>query len=220
MRFCWLLVAFGFPGLSILSPRVDAQSFSIGLGVSVNQTWFRQKDTHYTQQREYSNPHKPGTGIGAFADLSFMISKKYLLNLQPGVSVHHTTSDVTSGKQLHFATCGLSIGRQLGSDWIVSASLRYDYLMRMLSRLNERTADLTFFANNRHFLSPGITASYQMHPNLTGFISGDYFLVDLFNSGALDLKGNIVGPIRIFPVTLNLGVTWRTSLKQQFSREF
>jgi hypothetical protein len=79
----------------------------------------------------------------------------------------------------------------------------------MLSKFHGPYQDLTFFANRRDFFVPTAGIGYQVNRMVGLNLTMQYFVQDLFNSGALDSQGNIVGPIMIYPYILNVGVDIR-----------
>jgi len=185
---------------------MPGQKLSIGLGFEVNQTRFRQNAPNI--EALFSNPHKAGFGISAHGSASLKICKKWIIHLKPGLSILRTNSSITSSKNASFTNLSFDIGYYLGKKVHLNTGIEYSYLVRLISTFQGRSGDFTFFANNRHFINPTASISYDIDRNLCVHLRFIYFLKDLFNSGALDNDGNVVGPVMVYPYTIGIGVTF------------
>jgi hypothetical protein len=189
----------------------SGQRVSLGIGFDINQTRLRQKAS--TVNVDFSNPHNSGIGISAHAEASLKFGEKYSVCLRPGLSILETNSDVTSDKQFQLFNLSTEFGYPLKSRILINIGIEYGYLIRMLSKFNGPYGDWTFFANRRHFVYPVIRLGYQVDDNWSANFRFGYFLQDVFNSGALDTDGNIVGPVMVYPYTIRIGCTYRFDIK-------
>ena len=175
----------------------------MGIGFGVNQTRLRQNAP--TIHVDFSNPHKAGFGFSTHAVASLKFGNKFSAHLRPGLSILTTNSDVTSDQLFGFFTLSPEFGYAFTKRASINVGLRYDYLLRWLSKFNGPYRNWTFFANRRHFLSPVMSLGYQVDTTWRTHIRFGYFLQDVFNSGALDHDGNIVGPVMVYPYTIEIG---------------
>lgn len=189
----------------------NAQNFSIGLGFEINQTRFRTEALSLSTI--YTNPFKPDIGISAHIFFNTIFADKYLVRLKPGLSILNVNSDVTSSNTMQYINLGLETGFCIHK-FQIFGGVEYSYLDRLISTFNKRSANLTFFANHRHFIHPTCGLTYMIDNNWSTHFRFVYFLRDLFNSGAIDLDGNIVGPVMVTPYSIGIGINYNFQLNQ------
>lgn|GEM_PF-6849199 len=182
---------------------------AVGVGFEITQTRFRQKAPSVNV--EFTNPHKPGVGIGAFALLSF-INKNTFVSLQPGIKILRTTSKITSGHNMYFTNLSLILGLMPTEKLQLCVGAEYSYLVKLESIYRGQVTNWTFFSNRNNFLNPICDVGYYIDMNWAVHFTFEYFVHDVFNSGALDKKGNIVGPIKVYPYTFGLGAKFNIDL--------
>lgn len=187
------------------------QRVSMGIGFGINQTRLRQ--TAPTINVDFSNPHKPGIGISTSAVLSITIGKHYSASFKPGISILTTHSNVTNDQLFGFLNLTAEVGYVIKSKASINFGLQHSYLIRWLSKFKGPYKNWTFFANNRHFVHPVANIDYQINEDWSTQIKFEYYLQDVFNSGALDNDGNIVGPVMVYPYTIGIGCTYKIKHK-------
>ena len=154
-------------------------------------------------------------GFGATTSLSILFKEKYWVHLSPELSILRTKSEVTSSNKMSFANASLMLGLYLTKKIQFNAGMKYSYLIKRISKFDGQSADFTFFRNHRSFLYPTVNVAYDLPKDWVVYFKFDYFLQDLFNSGALDQRGNIVGPVQVFPYSFGLGFNYRLKLSSK-----
>lgn len=197
--------------ITFIATIISGQSINLGLGIEINQTRFRQKAS--SDLPIFSNPHKPGLGISAHGNFNVIFKEKFLLAIKPSLSILNTKSEVTSSKKMEYVNLGIEIGYCI-KKLQLSCGIEYSYLNKLKSKYNNHTSDFTFFANNRHYIHPIIIITYFLDKNWSAHFRFIYFRNDLFNSGALDLNGNLVGPIEVTPYTIAFGLNYNIQFKK------
>ena len=185
----------------------SAQDFSLGLGFELNQTRFRQKAS--TVKATFSNPHQPALGFRMNFFFSLKYFDKYTLDFSPSISMLRTKSIVTSSNQISNLNLPVELGYFITKKSQIKLGVQYSYLTKLISTFNRQSSNFTFFANHRHYISPTFAFSFELNKNWSIHARFIYFVQDLFNSGALDTDGNIVGPIMVTPYTFGLGFNYK-----------
>ena len=185
----------------------SAQNLSFGLGIELNQTRFRQKAP--TVETGFNNPHQAAFGFGFNFLVDFKYADKYTIGFTPGISILRTKSMVTSSKQIHYLNAPIELGYFITKRSQIRLGIQYSYLIKLNSTFKNNTTNLTFFANHRHYLSPTFTFSFELNSNWSIHTRFIYFIQNLFNSGALDVDGNVVGPVMVTPYALGIGFNYK-----------
>ena len=196
---------------SLSNVSVYCQKLGLGLGFEINQTRFRQYSPDVTVP--FENPHNADISLGAYFMGFYPLSKKLILNIKPGLTILKTKSEVTSDITMNYFILGSEIGYFINKSNRLNIGLEYSYLIEMLTSFHSPPSDFTFFANNRQSINPTISFEHQWDKNWTTHLKFTYFTKDLFNSGALDAAGNIVGPVKVTPYTFALGFNFYASPK-------
>jgi hypothetical protein len=197
----------------VSNPMVFCQKNGIGLGIEINQTRFRQYAP--TVKVAFENPHDADFGIGGYFMFFHRFSNKMILNLKPGLTILNTKSDVTSAHTVHYFILNGELGYFFNKSNRFNMGVEYAYLIALLATYKSQTANFTFFLNHRHSINPTISFEHHWDKNWTTQLKFTYFTKDLFNSGALDSDGNLVGPVKVTPYTFALGFNFYYPFKSK-----
>lgn len=184
-----------------------SQSLTTSVVAEINQTWFRQ-DVSLIGQR-VKNPHKPAVGFKRGVLFQLKNERNWLFSISPNLVIYNTKSDVTTDHRATLLSLTASVGRNFSKKIGWQLGIEYAYLASFMMSSGSNRRDFTFFANHRSFINPFIQKNIKISDKLSASLNFTYFTKSLFNSGALDSNGEIVGPIPIYPFALSIGIGFK-----------
>ncbi len=200
MRIKFLFLFFS---LNLLS----GQSFSISIEDEINSTWFTQDFSMINE--DVKNPHRPS--IGFKRGLLFQIENKrnWVFSVYPSLATYNTKSNVTSDHRVKLLGIRIMAGRDIGKRIESGLGIEYAYLASFSASSGPSRQDLTFFANHRSFINPFVQQNFNFSNKFSASLNFTYFIKSLFNSGALNDRGEIVVPIPIRPFVVSFGIRFK-----------
>ncbi|MCC6462060.1 MAG: outer membrane beta-barrel protein [Saprospiraceae bacterium] len=209
--FLVLLICF-----CAVTGALSAQSklrVSVGAGVNYSKLFLEQADVPIIDTYN--------ARIGAnllFTKVQWILNPKSSLSAEAGFSVFRTRDNYNIITSSAFASLPLAYEYRLSNRFALSAKLYYQYLVGMRLTLEKKSASFTYFANHRHFINPGFGVSYAVSKYVGIELNALFSSKDLFNGGAEDLDGNIVGPLKTYNHSLNCMIWYNLAGLNKYRR--
>jgi len=180
--------------------------YSLGIGPNISKLFLEKPDVIYLETYHA----QPGLNVGT--KVTYQLNPSFKISLEPGFSIMGSKDNFDLRTSTAYLNIPLKIEYNFLKRFSVNAGISYQHLLKMLLSKGEDNADLTGFANHRNFLNPVLGVSYHLNRNFSFELCGVYATKDLFNAGAEDLNGNIIGPLKTYNHALSFTI-WFTLVK-------
>lgn len=175
--------------LCIISTSIAGQSkVTYGIGGGVNYSNFFLGKYEW----EYVNPHRPAFGFSFHGSVHISFLEKFGILADPGVIVTSVIDDLDLYKRSFFVSVPVKIEYELSSRIKLNSGIVYQRLLRFQFTRGSISRNFTWFANYRNYFNPTVGISFNVSDHLHVYLEGVYAARGTFNSGAYDLKGNII----------------------------
>lgn len=208
-RWLWLIFL-----LVLAHHASSAQSkwtYAFGFGINYSKLFLEPPDVPYI------DTYHGLVGLQMEHKLIYAPSPSYSFSITPGLSILGSRDNADIKTSTVYASFPLKVALPFSKRFSLSAGLAYQYLLGMSLTLRKNTVTFTGFAKNRHFWSPTMGATFHFNKYLGIELSALYATRNLFNAGAADLNGNIIGPLKTYNHSAQASI-WYTIDNQHFKR--
>ena len=182
--------------------KLNGQSTSLSIGYEMNVTKLRLLDLN---DEVFSNPFSRGIAYSISVNSTTQFNST-IIQFRPSLVILSSNSSITDSYRMRFVTFGVLGGIKISNKLLISGGVVYHNLISRISDFRGVRTNITALSSNNSFLNPTVEVGYEITKLVSCSISYVQFTKSLFNTGAVNQRNQIIGPIEVMPQYFAMGL--------------